>query len=352
MSNKLNSITPVFIYRLGSLGDTLVSLPCFHKIAEVFPDQPKLVLTNFPISTKAAPLEVILRPAGLIDGVIEYPVGLRSISALFRLRRSIRQTGSDTLIYLAASRGRWSVFRDFLFFRFCGFSHFFGLPTTEDLRENRIDPFDGTCEPEAERLARTLARVGPINLQHSRYWDLRLTDGEKQVATGLLKTLGGKPFFAVNMGGKDACKDWGERNWNALAKLLASEMPTMAMVIVGAAEDSARAADLLVCWPMVGVNVCGMVSPRESAAILARATFFVGHDSGPLHLAATMQVPCVGLFGDNNLPRKWHPYGPRHHVLHDMRGVLAIDVPQVFHAILSMTNALNQYQKPQVTDVH
>jgi len=73
------------IYRLGSLGDTVVALPCFHKVAQTWPNAERIVLTNFPVSSKAAPLEVILREGGLIQAAIAYPVGTRSINELWRL---------------------------------------------------------------------------------------------------------------------------------------------------------------------------------------------------------------------------------------------------------------------------
>jgi ADP-heptose:LPS heptosyltransferase len=93
-------------------------------------------------------------------------------------------------------------------------------------------------------------------------------------------------------------------------------------------------------WPFGTVNLCGVLSPRECAGVLAKALFFIGHDSGPLHLAATMQTPSVGLFGDYNRPRKWHPYGAKHRILHDMGGVGAITVPQVRDAALSIMAGL------------
>lgn len=329
---------PVVIYRLGSLGDTLVALPCFHKIKEAYPDRSRLVLTNVPVSSKAAPLAVILEPGGFIDGVIEYPLQLRSFGSLWRLRNALRQTGSDTLIYLAANRGRLRLWRDLAFFRLCGFRHIIGAPVTPDLLENRVDSADSTEEPEAERLARTLHALGPIDLAAPEPWDLCLTKQELATGTQAIAAINGEPFFAVNMGGKVAPKDWGEGNWHQLVDRLAIEYPALHLVVVGAAEDGPRADALLARWPAGKINVCGALNPRECAAALANAAFFIGHDSGPLHLAATMQTPCIGLFGDYNKPKKWHPYGRQHRVLHDIRGVKSISVDQVFSAVKQVMN--------------
>ena len=43
----------ILIYRLGSLGDTVVALPCFHLIARKFPHAERVLLTNFPVHAKA-----------------------------------------------------------------------------------------------------------------------------------------------------------------------------------------------------------------------------------------------------------------------------------------------------------
>ncbi len=64
------------------------------------------------------------------------------------------------------------------------------------------------------------------------------------------------------------------------------------------------------------VNLCGKLTPRESAAAFARARVFVGHDSGPMHLAAAVQTPCVAIFAARNKPRVWFPNGSQHRVVY------------------------------------
>ena len=50
----------ILIYRLGSLGDTVVALPCFRLIRSHYPEAEITVLTNIPVSGKAAPLKACL----------------------------------------------------------------------------------------------------------------------------------------------------------------------------------------------------------------------------------------------------------------------------------------------------
>jgi ADP-heptose:LPS heptosyltransferase len=45
----------------------------------------------------------------------------------------------------------------------------------------------------------------------------------------------------------------------------------------------------------------------ETAALLKKCCLFIGNDSGPLHLAAALNVPTIGLFGPT-APRQFYPY--------------------------------------------
>ncbi len=73
---------PILIYRLGSLGDTVVALPALKLVARAFPDAERWMLTNFSTSAKAAPMAAVLAGMGLVHGYIEYPIGMRSPRAL------------------------------------------------------------------------------------------------------------------------------------------------------------------------------------------------------------------------------------------------------------------------------
>jgi len=326
----------IVIFRLGSLGDTVVALPCFHLIQRAFPDAERIVLTNVPVSSKAAPLEAILREGGLIHRAITYPGGVRDPRTLVRLARELRTQRATTLVYLAPSRGLRAAWRDVGYFRSSGFKRIIGAPLTRDLLRNRVDGH-GMVERESERLARTLAELGQIDLSDRTWWDLLLTDRERSDGTAALAALGGRPFVAINTGGKAVENDWGEHNWAAVLRGLSAELRDHAIVFVGASEDSERAERLGQEWTGGPVfDLCGRIAPRVSAAALTPASVFIGHDSGPLHLADAVGTPAVGLFGDYNRPRKWHPSGETTEILHRMEGLLTIYADEVIRTALRL----------------
>jgi predicted lipopolysaccharide heptosyltransferase III len=79
------------------------------------------------------------------------------------------------------------------------------------------------------------------------------------------------------------------------------ESTVMEIVQAARAESGASARIVpVVGWPLDQVR-----------ALMDRAGLFVGGDSGPMHVAATTDVPIVALFGPTT-PETWAPWRPEH----------------------------------------
>jgi ADP-heptose:LPS heptosyltransferase len=310
----------VLIYRMGSLGDTLIALPALHLVERAFPDAERRILTNFPVNVKAPPAAAILENSGLIHGYFRYAVGTRSPRELLSLWWQLVRWRPQVLIYLGPVRGVEAARRDAKFFRLCGIARMIGVPDTADMQQNRWQESEQALEPEGARLARNLAELGDAHLDDPASWDLRLTPAEHARATQALVPVAGRPIIAVSVGTKVQSKDWGRENWRALLARLAALYPDHGLALMGAAEESEPSEFAADGWRGVSsgpvVNLCGLLTPRESAAALAQARVFVGHDSGPMHLAAAVQTPGVAIFSARNKPRVWFPYGRQHRVLY------------------------------------
>ncbi len=325
----------VIIFRLGSIGDTVISLPCLHAIAKATPNARRLVLTNFPVNAKAAPLEAILGPSGLIHGTMKFPAATRSPRQMWLLFKELRRSGAKTLFFMTERRGVAATWRDVLFFKLCGLKQIIGAPVTRALNQSRhLD--SGDIEPECERLARCFSDSLSIDLNSQSSWDLNLTTAEKSRAAAILDPFNSKPFLAINMGGKLARQQWPVTHWLELVAKLRARLPGYGLLIIGAPDDFNQAARVAERWhAQFCVNACGQLSPRESAAAVAHCRLFIGHDSGPMHLAAAVGARCVGLFGNNNPPRRWHPYGRDNVAIHRMSGIENIGVTEVEDVIFA-----------------
>jgi heptosyltransferase-3 len=62
------------------------------------------------------------------------------------------------------------------------------------------------------------------------------------------------------------------------------------------------------------LDLSGQLSLKELAALTARARLFVGVDSAPMHIAAAMGTPTIGIFGPSG-DREWGPWGEGHRVV-------------------------------------
>jgi heptosyltransferase-3 len=316
----VTSTKRVLIYRMGSLGDTLIALPALHLIARAFPEAERRMLTNFPVNVKAPPAAAILENSGLIQGYIRYAVGTRSPRELLSLWWQLVRWRPQVLVYLGPNRGIESARRDAQFFRLCGISRLIGIPDTEDRQKHRWMEAEQALEPEGARLARNIDELGDARLDDPESWDMCLTPFEHGRATEALAPVAGHPIIAVSVGTKVQSKDWGRENWRGLLARLAGLYPDYALALSGAPEESEASEFAAEGWRDVShapvVNLCGLLTPRESAAAFAQARVFVGHDSGPMHLAAAVQTPCVAIFAARNKPRVWFPYGKQHRVVY------------------------------------
>jgi heptosyltransferase III len=347
----LAQVRRVLIYRLGSLGDTVVSLPCLHQIARAFPNAERRLLTNIPVHAKAAAAAMVLGESGLIHDYIDYPVGMRRPREVLAVRAAIRDFRPQALIYLSSLRGYRTAQRDKIFFRLCGVSELIGFPEHRDDCERKQGPGSADFQPEAERLAQSIRGLGSIQLDDPSNWDLRLSPAEIRRAGELLENLGAGPRLAVCLGTKVQANDWGEANWAVLLTRIAQHFPDHKLLLVGAAEEAAVSERAAIAWKGRSLNLCGAVTPRESAAAIRSATLFLGHDSGPMHLAAAVGVPCLAIFSARNLPRVWFPYGSQHRVIYhrtDCAGcgletcieqrkkcILSISVEEAFDAVIT-----------------
>ncbi|MGZ7078638.1 MAG: lipopolysaccharide heptosyltransferase I [Thermoanaerobaculia bacterium] len=91
-------------------------------------------------------------------------------------------------------------------------------------------------------------------------------------------------------------KQWPLERFAAVARMLGDR----ALVVWGPREEHLARA--------VGAPMAPPTNLRELTTILGNASLVIGGDTGPLHLAAALGVPVVGLYGPTD-PRRNGPYG-------------------------------------------
>ncbi len=293
----------------------MVALPSFHLIARAFPNAERRLLTNFPVHAKAPASAAVLGGSGLVNGYMRYTAGTRNPLELVRLLAQIRRFGPEAVVYLMHTRSQQAIRRDRLFFRMAGVQRLLCVPPA-DKEKFQFDPASGLYEREVARLARLTAELGDAGPLDAANWDLHLSDAEWAAAANALGQLGSHPLIVCGPGTKMPAKDWGQDNWRALLQRVDAEYPGHGLALVGAAEEAAAADRAAQLWAGPKVNLCGRLTPRETAAVLEHARLFLGPDSGPMHLAAAKGVPCVIAFSAAGLPGIWFPPGVKHQIVY------------------------------------
>ncbi|HPX62422.1 MAG TPA: glycosyltransferase family 9 protein [Deltaproteobacteria bacterium] len=129
-------------------------------------------------------------------------------------------------------------------------------------------------------------------------------------AVCLTEPLGDMPFVVIFPGASISEKRWITAEFGLVAKQLVEG--GYQVVVVGSYKD--RAESDLICRAG-GLNLAGLTTLTETAAVIARSRLVISGDSGVLHIAVGLGIPTVSLFGPSNVA-KWAPKGEKHVVLH------------------------------------
>lgn len=120
----------------------------------------------------------------------------------------------------------------------------------------------------------------------------RSVDGDRRIA-------------ALNPGASWPAKAWSAARFAELARRMIEALNLQVLLVAGPGQR--EAADGLA--DVVG-HACPVVetaSLARLAALIRRCDLFVSNDCGPMHIAAAVGTPTIGLFGPSN-PRIWFPY--------------------------------------------
>lgn len=96
---------------------------------------------------------------------------------------------------------------------------------------------------------------------------------------------------------------------------LASRLPLLS-VVVAAGSDIALAERVAAASRGKALSLAGKTSMKELFAVIRNAKFVVSNDTGPMHIAAALQVPVFAIFGPTN-PYRTGPYGQIHTIIRE-----------------------------------
>lgn len=123
-------------------------------------------------------------------------------------------------------------------------------------------------------------------------------------------------IILIHPGASCPSKRWPEKNFSQLIKILSEKTDCEIGVITSV--DQKEFGRKLVDENDI-LDLRGLFSVAEIIALLKSSTLFISNDSGPVHIAASLKVPVISIFGrkDPGLsPLRWRPLGDKAYFFH------------------------------------
>lgn len=291
----------VLVIQTAFLGDVVLTTPLMVAAAGRF--------HPLPISSLVIPsgAEVLGYPADPIEGVDEIIVydkrdrdsGLRSF---FKLARHLKERRFD--VALVPHRSSRSAF----------LAYMADIPLRVGFDQNSMGPlFTHRVSRLSEKheVERNLALLEPFGGPPAGFepkLTVSVTEKARDRAAEWLEDLdGAKLKVGISPGSVWGTKQWMPEGFAKVMDVLAEER-NASFVIVGGPKDAEIASEVESKSSAPALNLAGNTSIKEMIAVIEVLDLFVTNDTGPMHVAAALDVPIVAVFGATTPELGFAPY--------------------------------------------
>jgi len=315
--SKLRKIHRILIYRIGNLGDIICAMPAMVAVRQHFPGAWIGLLTNKETKGNPDP-EEILKGNNFLDEIITYETEeIRGFRYLREFLKKLHSFRIDLLVYLSISKSTHKrLIRDWLFFHLAGCRKLIGFKLPKYINTYKKNGIKMLIFPqEVDRLMSLLTPLGidtskvdfrlPINDKNRKFvdklWDQNNLESEN-------------PVIAICPSAKFLAKRWSVERFGELTCELQRKFNAK-IVLIGGLDVKACSKEIQMKSLNMVVSLIGKTNYMQSAEAISRCDLLVSNDCGPVHLAAAVKTPVVGIYSSRDYPRAWHPWGDIHTVL-------------------------------------
>jgi len=293
-------IRRIVIIKLDHIGDIILSMPAAANLRAHFPRAHITMVVNSASEAIAGYIpyvdEILCYDARFFDrsgrsGMFDFARGIR-------FARDMRNRNFDLIVDL---RGSFAS----LFFALIAGSRY-RIDRGTYLVQRKLGKTSIASEHEAEVNLDILNRAGLST--RIREISMNLSNADLDSADLLLRRAI-YPTVVIHTGAPTMLKCWSIEKCAQLADRLSREYNAR-IVFVGGKGERQSAKSVMSLMNGEAVNLSGRTTLGQLAAVLQRADLFVGHDSGPMHIAAACGTKVIGLFGPTS-PERFGPYGDR-----------------------------------------
>ena len=291
--------------RAGGLGDFIFTLPALQALRAAYPEA-QITLLGGPLQT-----ELLCVGRELVAHAITVPpsTGVNGPDTgvdedeeeLEQFFARMREEGFDLALQMHGGGGYSNPFVRRL-----------GARVTAGAQAPGAPPLD-RCVPYVYYQSEYLRFLEIAGLVGARTVDLephlKVTESDLSEAGGVAPETEG-PLIALHPGAGDPRRRWPPEKFAAVGDALAEVGARVA--VVGVEEDRALISGVTNLMDHEALDLRGRLSLSGLAGLLSRCALVVSNDSGPLHLAAAVGAPTVGIFWGPNFITAAPPTRARH----------------------------------------
>ena len=290
----------ILIARLSAIGDCILTMPLAVALRQAYPK----AFIAWAVEGVAGTM-IERHPA--VDLAIRLPRRFaRSPGSLWRLRKQLRSLKFDVAL------DPQSLTKSALVARLSGAARRIGFarPVGRELA-----PWLNTevvSSGQAHVVDRYLELLAPLAVAPTAArFDFPIDPATKGRMQAALCAIGHDvPLAVLNPGAGWPSKVWPKERYAELAGKLFHQSGVRSLV-TWAGDEELASAQAIVDAAAGAAVLAPPTTLLELAAVLRQAKLFVGSDTGPLHMAAAVGIPCVGIYGPTR-PAECGPYGPGH----------------------------------------
>ena len=301
----------ILIVRLSALGDIVHALPVLEAIKRKWP----AAAVDWLVEEAYAP--ILSMAEGLRRRVIvragtnrhdEHTVSYAGALGFLRAVRDLRRQRYDVALDLQG------LIKSAVWARLSGARRVIGFDRS-NLRESAAAVFyTESVHPQTTRhvIQKNLSALFCLGIVPSGpVLSLRPSPGA-EVSAAVATAGGPRSYVVINPGAAWPNKRWPADRFGALAAAIAETTGLRSLVTWGPAEQDLAG---LVCRASNGAATAApMTTIEDLAALMRDAALVVSGDTGPLHIAAAMGTPLVGVYGPT-WPERNGPWAPDDEVI-------------------------------------